>query len=327
MNRRNFLIVGMFLSWLPLYAQTTNVDQSQPVDSGLAETFLTPGLAQSFRPAVSNINGAAIRLASSLGAGDGVVAISLWNNLPNVKGAIQLAFGTALGSPGETVSVYWPPVPVTPGVKYFLVFASLNRGLGIAANNNLDAYPAGEAYANNYSPFGSVDYTFQTYYVHQVTGTPGHWLMINLVGTTSNRSAVGARVRVHATVNGQEIWQMRELGGGNGRGESELNPHFGLGDATAADTLHIDWPSGVVQEIKNVAAGQVLTVSEPVVLEQTGPRQFEIPSWINMVFNVHASTDLAKWTSVGTVTNVTGTVTFLDPQTGLPRRFYRAFAQ
>jgi hypothetical protein len=307
----------MFLVVLPLWAQTTNVDQFQIVDSGLGETFSTPGLAQSFLPAVSNINGAAIRLSPSVGSGDGVIAISLWDKLPNVNGAVQLAFGTALGSPGDLVSVYWAPVSVTPGGTYFLVFASLNRSLEIAGNDNPNGYPNGEGYAHNYTPLGSFDYTFQTYYLQINSTNPGNWLKVKLVGTTSNRSALGAKVRVLATIGGQMIWQMRD----------ELNPQFGLGDATIALTVRVEWPSGVVQELKNVPAGQVLNLSEPVLLEPKGPGEFEIRSWINMVFGVQASADFANWTQVGTVTNLTGTVTFLDPVTGLPRRFYRAFAQ
>jgi len=55
-----------------------------------------------------------------------------------------------------------------------------------------------------------------------------HWLEFRLIGTRSNRSAIGAKVRVHATVNGRSIWQMREISGGDGlTGQNSLHVHVG----------------------------------------------------------------------------------------------------
>jgi hypothetical protein len=42
-----------------------------------------------------------------------------------------------------------------------------------------------------------------------------------------------------------------------------MRPHFGLGDATAAEVVRIEWPSGIVQELANVSADQILKVTEP----------------------------------------------------------------
>ena len=92
-----------------------------------------------------------------------------------------------------------------------------------------------------------------------------HWLNVRCVGTVSNRSAIGARVRVLATVGGQPVWQTREVssqtGGGNS-GQSLFNLSFGLGDADAVDSLVVNWPSGIVQVLTGVEAGQFLTVTE-----------------------------------------------------------------
>jgi enediyne biosynthesis protein E4 len=73
------------------------------------------------------------------------------------------------------------------------------------------------------------------------------------VGTRSNRSAIGAKVRVQATIFGKTTWQMREVGGGN-RHQNDLRPHFGLGDAPRAITVRVEWPSGIVEEFSNLAA-------------------------------------------------------------------------
>ena len=87
---------------------------------------------------------------------------------------------------------------------------------------------------------------------------------MKLVGTASNRSAIGAKVRVQATIRGQTIRQMREITGNSGQdgGSGGLVAHFGLGDATKIDTIRIEWPSGIVQELKDVAVNQQLEVVE-----------------------------------------------------------------
>jgi hypothetical protein len=92
-----------------------------------------------------------------------------------------------------------------------------------------------------------------------------HWLKLDLTGTTSNAGAIGAKVRVKAEIQGNELWQLREVGTSQGwlTDQSDMRPHFGLGDATAAEVVRIEWPSGIVQELANVSADQILKVTEP----------------------------------------------------------------
>lgn len=95
-------------------------------------------------------------------------------------------------------------------------------------------------------------------------GTTNHWLQVRLEGTTSNRAAIGARVRVYATIGGQAVQQVREVAGGPTSFEfqRELRTHFGLGDATMADSVVVEWPSGGVQTLTNVVADQEIHVLE-----------------------------------------------------------------
>jgi hypothetical protein len=80
-------------------------------------------------------------------------------------------------------------------------------------------------------------------------GNTNAWLLVRLIGTASNRSAIGAKIRAKATLWGKEVWQLREISGGSANcSQSDLRAHFGLGDAAQADTLRIEWPSGTVQE-------------------------------------------------------------------------------
>jgi hypothetical protein len=91
------------------------------------------------------------------------------------------------------------------------------------------------------------------------TGYPGHWLTLKLIGTRSNRSAIGARVRVSS--NGHQ--QMSEVrSGGSYLSQNDLRLHFGLGSASSAD-IKIDWPSGVRQSLNVSSVNRVMTIEEP----------------------------------------------------------------
>jgi len=104
---------------------------------------------------------------------------------------------------------------------------------------------------------------------------PGnHSLTVLCRGTTANRSAVGAKVRVHAVINGVGRWQMREiLAGTSYGGHSALEAHFGLGTAMVADTVRVEWPGGGVEQLTQVAAdARVTIVQGQTTLDAPTPR-------------------------------------------------------
>ena len=82
-------------------------------------------------------------------------------------------------------------------------------------------------------------------------GRTNHSLRVKLVGTKSNRDGIGAVVRV--TSGGDKQWQMLRSGSSY-LSQSELVLTFGLGSATKADTVEIQWPSGQVDKLSGVAA-------------------------------------------------------------------------
>ncbi len=87
----------------------------------------------------------------------------------------------------------------------------------------------------------------------------GGYLEVQLEGTKSNRDGVGARVVLMA--DGRR--QVREVrAGASYLSQSQLWPHFGLGDASQVDSLWVYWPSGVVHREGPVAANQVVHVVE-----------------------------------------------------------------
>jgi enediyne biosynthesis protein E4 len=86
-----------------------------------------------------------------------------------------------------------------------------------------------------------------------------HWLLIRCIGVSSNRSAVGARLVLHAG----ELQQIREIkAGASYLSSNDLRVQFGLGGHEKADWLEVRWPSGLVERIQDVRADQILTLEE-----------------------------------------------------------------
>src|SRR3954447_6597176 len=89
---------------------------------------------------------------------------------------------------------------------------------------------------------------------------PNHWIEFKLQGTKSNRDGIGARIKV-VTKSGTQYNHMTTS---CGYASSSAGPvHFGLGADASAETVEIRWPSGIVQQMKDVAANRVVEVKEP----------------------------------------------------------------
>jgi enediyne biosynthesis protein E4 len=158
-------------------------------------------------------------------------------------------------------------------------------------------------------------------------GNANHWISFKLVGTRSNRAAIGAKVRVQATIFGKTTWQLREVGGGN-RHQNDLRPHFGLGDAPRATTVRVEWPSGAVEKFSNLARDQFHTIVEPSLrgaIKPTGEFELAVTGSTNRTCTIEHSRDLVNWTVLTTVTGQGETpVTVTDPDApGQGHRFYR----
>lgn len=86
-----------------------------------------------------------------------------------------------------------------------------------------------------------------------------NWIKLKLVGTKSNRSAIGARVRC---VAGKRLQIDEVRSGGSFMSQSDLRIHFGLGKAERVDQLEIFWPSGHVDRFTGLAVNQIMTLRE-----------------------------------------------------------------
>jgi enediyne biosynthesis protein E4 len=97
-------------------------------------------------------------------------------------------------------------------------------------------------------------------HIHEESNRRGNnWLKLKLVGTFSNRSAIGARVVVTA----EELTMVQEITSQSSYySYNDPRPHFGLGSLTHADRVEIHWPSGRQQTLTRVPANQILVVVE-----------------------------------------------------------------
>ena len=91
-------------------------------------------------------------------------------------------------------------------------------------------------------------------------GNRNHWLAILAKGTRSNSHGFGTRVRVQTGSRSQ----LKEINNVSSYlSSSDLRLYFGLGRQTQAERITLTWPGGVKQELRNIAADQVLSIQEP----------------------------------------------------------------
>ncbi len=94
-------------------------------------------------------------------------------------------------------------------------------------------------------------------------GAGGHWLIVVLEGTASNRSAIGARIEALVTIGGRPTTLIREVSAHTGwRSQNDLRQHLGLGDAETIDVLLVRWPSGATSRLTDVETDRVIEVVE-----------------------------------------------------------------
>ena len=86
-----------------------------------------------------------------------------------------------------------------------------------------------------------------------------HWIILKLVGVKSNRDGLGTKIRI-TTLSGTQYNHATTTVGYNS--SSDKRVHFGLGKSAVVESIELSWPSGTKQVLKNVKAGQILTIRE-----------------------------------------------------------------
>jgi hypothetical protein len=94
------------------------------------------------------------------------------------------------------------------------------------------------------------------------SGNTNHWLIVNTIGTRSNRDGIGAELQLTANDGKRQYGFVSTAS--SYLSASDKRVHFGLGSGTALKLLEIRWPSGTIQKLSDVKADQILTVREPL---------------------------------------------------------------
>lgn len=94
-------------------------------------------------------------------------------------------------------------------------------------------------------------------------GNKNHWLTLKLEGVRSNRSAIGARVKISLRTQKGDRDIFTNVGSGGSFGASSLQQEVGLGQATSIRLIEVTWPTtGRVQTFKNVRMDQIIGIRE-----------------------------------------------------------------
>src|SRR6266403_1217703 len=98
--------------------------------------------------------------------------------------------------------------------------------------------------------------------------SPYHRVLFKLIGTKSNRAAIGARVTIHSG----GVKQFSEVrGGASYLSQNDLRLHFGLGAAAKMESVEIRWPNGATETLRNIPADAIYTVAEGSGIRDTKP--------------------------------------------------------
>lgn len=99
------------------------------------------------------------------------------------------------------------------------------------------------------------------YVLHNRGGSARHWLTLSLVGRKSNRDGIGAEIKMVSASGASQYATVSTAS--SYLSASDRRVHFGLGADASAKSIEIHWPSGIVQRVNDVAADQMLTITEP----------------------------------------------------------------
>jgi len=156
-------------------------------------------------------------------------------------------------------------------------FLYINNGNGTFTKNETDVVTTDQSWSygcafGDYDNDGFEDLAVATVafngvdtpdFLYHNNGNSNHWITIKLVGTWTNKSAIGTKIRVKATINGFSVWQMREVSAQTSyNGQNDLRVHFGLGDATIIEEIKVEWLSDVDETYLNIPTNQFISIVE-----------------------------------------------------------------
>jgi len=110
----------------------------------------------------------------------------------------------------------------------------------------------------------------QSNFLYRNNGIPGYnWINIKCVGTLSNKTAIGTKLRAKAIIDSQPVWQLRQVSGQTGfNAQNSFNVEFGFADASVVDSIVIIWPEGTVDIYDNIEVNKFYKATEGQGIEE-----------------------------------------------------------
>lgn len=208
--------------------------------------------------------------------------------------------------------------------NHFTNSVFLNNGNGSFTKQNSGALSEFEGWTysaafGDYNQDGWLDVIYannlneaQENSVFKNTGTGNNWIKIKCKGTNSNRSAIGAILRITAIINGNSVTQIRKVEAASGySSQNSLNLHFGLGNAIEIQEVQIVWPSGLVERFENLEINETHELTEgtgTMALEETENRDLNVypnpvQDFLNVSSKVHGIYEFRLLNSEGLETS------------------------
>ncbi|MGK0190056.1 MAG: hypothetical protein ACI9R3_005876 [Verrucomicrobiales bacterium] len=259
--------IESFPTWIWDYDNDGNLDIFIASYSGAPEDYVRKALGQPFSAETSGHyhnkgSGEFVNLASKQGFEMPLLVMGANFGDLNNDGFLDAYFGT--GSP-DLDNLLPNALFLSQGGKHFADvtmasgMANLQKGHGIAFAD-LDA----DGDQDIFEQMGGakrVDRFRDAVYANP--GFGNHWVAIHLTGVSSNRSAIGARIRVDIVEANVRRSIFRHVDSGGSFGAQPLRQHIGIGSATAIETVEIFWPkTGRTQVFHNPPIEKVIRITE-----------------------------------------------------------------
>jgi len=228
-----------------------------------------------------------------IGTIDGTEPNFLFSN--DGEGSFDEVYDPAISSElAECFGSSWGDYDNDGDLDLFVTVANLQEGNRLYANNGNGSFTrivegivvsdtgisTGASWCD-YDNDGDLDLfvaNFGVNFLYTNDGNPNAWIEVTCIGSISNLSGIGSKVRAKATINGTAVWQLREISTQTGwASQNDLRAHFGFGDAVTIDSITIEWPSGIVQSLSNIAPNQHLRVVEDSSLASSVDQEDILP--------------------------------------------------
>lgn len=165
-----------------------------------------------------------------------------------------------------TMGALWTDRPVAhPNILFRndgkgTTFSDVSASLGFEDTRQSRSAVFGD-YDNDGDPdIFMVNYNDEAILYKNENNNGNHWLKIKLAGTESNRDGIGAEIRITTDDGLHQYFETRS--GSNLGGGDDIQAYFGLGSHDRVRQIEINWPSGIVQVLENVAADQFVEIKE-----------------------------------------------------------------